>query len=412
MSSKTETQLLNRSVLISGAGSAGQSVGYWLRRYGFEPTVVERSPGPRKGGFAIDLRGAAVEVADRMGILEACRKAAVNMREIRRYNAEGEVIWQTDGNFGAGEGVAGDVEVLRDDLTDMLQESACEGVEYIFGDSITSITQDDDGVNVTFAHGAPRRFDLVIGADGLHSKVRELTFGPADQFKRPLGLYAGIFTIPNTLKLDRQWLMRQMPGKMISNIDYGPGKHTRGLLVFSSPPLDFDRSDLEAQKAILAQAFAGDTSWGVQTLLDGLRISTDLYFDEVTQIHMPRWSNGRVVLIGDAGYAPTLLTGQGTSLAVVGAYVLAGELKAAGGDFQIAFARYEEEARPYAEQNQRILTDCPEMSVPATKEEVDRREDRFRLLQDDPNAVEDDDSAGVFIQSAANAIQLKDYEKE
>lgn len=410
MSNKVEADLKNRSILISGAGSAGQSIGYWLRRYGFEPTVVERSPGPRRGGFAIDLRGSAVEVADRMGILQACREAAVNMREIKRYNAEGEVIWQTDGNFGAGEGVAGDVEVLRDDLTDMLQESACEGVEYIFGDWITSITQDDHGVDVTFARGAHRRFDLVIGADGLHSKVREFAFGSADQFKKPLGLYAGIFTIPNTLKLDRQWLMRQMPGKMISNIDYGPGKHTRGLLVFSSPPLDFDRSDLEAQKAIIAEAFEGDTTWGVQTLLDGLRVSSDLYFDEVTQIQMPRWSNGRVALIGDAASAPTLLTGQGTSLAVVEAYVLAGELMAAGGDYQVAFARYEEEARPYAEQNQRILTDCPEMSVPATKEEVDRREARFRLLQSDPRSAEDDDSAGVFIQSAANSIKLKNYE--
>ncbi|WP_084639148.1 FAD-dependent monooxygenase [Haliea salexigens] len=142
-------ELQNTSILISGSGSAGQSLGYWLNRYGFNVTVVERAPGPRKGGFAIDLRGTAVEVAERMGILDACRKVAVNMREITRFNADGEVIWQTDGNFGAGEGEAGDVEILRDDLTDMLQEMACEGVEYVFSDSVTSIEEDDSGVNVT-----------------------------------------------------------------------------------------------------------------------------------------------------------------------------------------------------------------------------------------------------------------------
>jgi len=206
------------SVLISGAGAAGQTLGYWLRRYGFSPTVVERSPTPRMGGFAIDLRGAAVTVAERMGILPACRKAAVKMEEIIRYNDKGEIVWKTDGHFDVGEAVAGDwVEILRDDLTTILQDSACEGVEYVFNDSIVSLVQDDAGVDVTFEHGAPRRFDLVIGADGLHSKVRSLVFGAADQLKKPLDLYYGIFTMSNTLDICRQWLIRQMPGKVVSS---------------------------------------------------------------------------------------------------------------------------------------------------------------------------------------------------
>lgn len=249
--------------------------------------------------------------AERMGILNACREVRVGMREIVRLDRAGEVVWKTDGNFGAGEGITGDVEILRDELTRILQETACEGVEYLFGDSIASITQDEDGVSVTFDHAEPRRFDLIMGADGLHSNVRSLAFGPEAEFLRPLGYYAGIFTIPNVLNLDRQWYLRQLPGKMISIIDYGHDKRTRGLLVFASPPLKYDRSDLAQQKALIEEAFEGDTSWRIPVLLDALRGSTDLYFDEVTQVHMKSWSNGRVALLGDAVSAPRCLPARG-----------------------------------------------------------------------------------------------------
>lgn len=410
MTSETITDLKNKNILISGAGSAGQSLGYWLRRYGFNPTVVERAPAPRSGGFAIDLRGAAVLAAGRMGIIDACREVAVNMREIVRFGQNGDIVWRTDGNFGAGEGVAGDVEILRDELTRILQDTARDGVEYIFGDSITSISQGDEGVDVMFSRGEPRRFDLVIGADGLHSNVRSLAFGPEAEFTKPLGYYAGIFTIPNYLQLERQWLLCHLPGKMISNINYGPDKHTRGLLVFSSPPLQYDRGDMSQQKALLENAFREDEVWEIPSLLSALQDATDLYFDEVTQVHMANWSRGRVALLGDAASAPTLLTGQGTSLAVVGAYVLAGELKAAQGDYRIAFECYQQEMRSYVEQNQRLVLDCPELSIPGSREEVEIREERFRSLQSIAEGEPDDDSAAVFVQSAANAIELKDYE--
>jgi 2-polyprenyl-6-methoxyphenol hydroxylase-like FAD-dependent oxidoreductase len=400
-----------RTILISGAGAAGQSLGYWLRRYGFTPTVIERAPAPRIGGFAVDLRGAAVLVAERMGILDAFRKVRVGMREIVHLDRNGEVVWKTDGNFGAGEGIAGDVEVLRDDLTRILQEFSWEGVEYIFGDSIASIAQDEAGVSVTFEHAQPRRFDLVVGADGLHSMVRSLAFGPEAEFLWRLGYYAGIFTIPNVLNLDRQWLRRTLPGKQIHIIDYGQDKHTRGLFVFASPPLKYDRSDISQQKALIEKAFEGDTSWGIPILLDALRGSTDLYFDDVAQVRMQSWSSGRVALLGDAAYAPTLRTGQGTSLAVVGAYVLAGELKAANGDYRIAFDRYEKEMRSYTEQNQRIVFDCSELSMLGTWEEVEQRERRFRSRQSAPDLEPDAHSAAVIIQSAANAIELKEYER-
>ena len=282
--------LRNRSILISGAGAAGQSLGYWLRRYGFEVTVIERAPVPRTGGFAVDLRGVAVTAADRMGILDACRAVRVRMREIIRVDRHGDIAWRMDGNFGGGDGAFGDVEILRDDLTVILQAAVRDGVEYIFGDSIVSLAQDDDGVDVTFRHGTPRRFDLVIGADGLHSTVRALAFGPDRDYLRPLGYYSAIFTIPNFLNIDRQRFMNFLPGKLVSIINYGPDKHTRGLLVFTAPPLRYDRGDDAAQKALLEQAFAEDTTWEIPALLRELRAATDLYFDDVTQVRMANWS--------------------------------------------------------------------------------------------------------------------------
>jgi 2-polyprenyl-6-methoxyphenol hydroxylase-like FAD-dependent oxidoreductase len=292
--------------------------------------VVERAPAPRTGGFAIDLRGAALVAAGAMGIIEACRRVRVRMREIVRVNRRGEVVWKSDGNFGGGEGQGGDVEILRDDLTVILQEAVPQGVEYRFGDSIASIAQDGAGVHVSFRAGEPRRFDLVIGADGLHSTVRALAFGPEAEFARPLGYYVGVFTMPNVLNLERQWLMSYLPGKMVNIVNYGRDKHTRGILIFASPPLSYDRADIAQQKALVANAFAADSCWETPAILKGMQAADDLYFDDVTQIHMKHWSNGRVALLGDAAYAPTLITGQGSSVAVVGAYVLAGELHAAG----------------------------------------------------------------------------------
>jgi 2-polyprenyl-6-methoxyphenol hydroxylase-like FAD-dependent oxidoreductase len=396
------------NILISGAGTAGQSLAYWLHRHGFRPTVVERAPAPRSGGFAIDLRGSAIPVAEHMGILDDLRRVRVRMREILHLDRHGEVVWKTDGNFGGGEGLTGDVEILREDLNNIMQVATDPDVEYIFSDSITGITDDGDGVEVTFEHERPRRFDLVIGGDGLHSVVRSLVFGPERQFARPLGYYVAISTIPNLFDMDREWWMYDMPGKMTNVMQYGHDKHTRGMFIFASPPLDYDRGDLTQQKSIIERAFADEKSWKIPALLDAMRDSTDLYFDDVTQIHMPHWSNGRVALLGDAGYAPTLITGQGTSLAVVGAYVLAGELKTAGGDHRIAFDRYEHVIRSYVEQNQRIAG-CGELSLPNTWEELEQKNARMREIYDTPDGDPAEDSAGVLIQTAANAIDLNNY---
>jgi 2-polyprenyl-6-methoxyphenol hydroxylase-like FAD-dependent oxidoreductase len=239
------TELQNLKVVVSGAGAARQAVSYWLARFGAKVTVIERSLAPRIGGFAIDIRGVAVTVAERMGINDQARAARVKMREIVRIAPDGSPVWKTDGNFGAGEGITGDVEILRDDLTAILASAhkQVDTIGYVFNTSIKTLTQGEDGVNILFGSGKSERYDLVIGADGLHSNVRALAFGPESSFARPRNQYCGIFTIRNILNMDRQWFMLSLPGKSVSIMQYGHDKHTRSLFVFSSPQLDFDRHD-------------------------------------------------------------------------------------------------------------------------------------------------------------------------
>ena len=317
------------NILISGASAAGPSLAYWLHRYGFTATIVERSPTLRSGGYAIDLRGAAVRVAEKMGILADARKMSTDLREIRFVDSNSETLVTMDANFGAGGGEAGDIEILRDDLAQILYAATKNNIEYLFGDSITSLSQQGLGVDVTFEHGAPRTFDLVIGADGSHSNVRSLVFGEESQFSHYLGQNLGIFTIPNYLNLDRVWLMHYVPGKMAAIMQYGSHKHTRALIMFTSPKLVYDHRDVAQQKAVVANAFAAESGWEFPRLLREMWAASAFYFDDISQIRMKPWSNGRVALVGDAAFGPTLITGQGTSMADVGAYVLAGELAAA-----------------------------------------------------------------------------------
>ncbi|MBI3801312.1 MAG: FAD-dependent monooxygenase [Deltaproteobacteria bacterium] len=399
----------NSNILISGASAAGPSLAYWLHRYGFNPTVVERAPALRAGGYAIDLRGAAVHVAERMGILAEARKASTDLREILFVDSKNETLASMDANFGAGPGKAGDVELLRDDLAQILYAATKDSINYIFGDSITSLSQHDQGVEVTFERGAPRTFDLVVGADGSHSNVRALSFGDEAQFSHYLGQHVAIFTIPNFLHLDRVWLMHYVPKKMAAIMQYGSRKHTRALFIFASPKLDYDHRDVEQQKNIVRKMFAEDTEWEFPRLLEEMRDASDFYFDDVSQIRMDRWSNGRVALVGDAAFGPTLITGQGTSMALVGAYVLAGELAAAGADYRAAFTRYEQECRSYMKQNQEIALKAKEMRLPKTQEEIEQQNKRLRAMRATAPGSPPENSIGDLLQKASNAITLKDY---
>ncbi|WP_232662900.1 FAD-dependent monooxygenase [Pseudonocardia sp. TRM90224] len=385
------------TVLISGASVAGPTLAYWLRRHGFTPTVVERAAAPRVGGQAIDVRGVAVDVVDRMGVLAEVRAARTQMRGMAFVDENGaELMSTTTMTFTGGPTEGSDVEILRDDLSTILLK-ATEGIEYLYGDSINGITQHADGVDVTFEKAEPRTFDLVIGADGLHSAVRGLAFGPERDCVTHLGKYLSVFTAPNFLDLDRWQIFHQTtPGAMAGLYTARNNTETRVNMGFESEPFDYDHRDVEQQKKLIADAFAG-AGWEVPRMVEEMWRSPDFYFDSMAQVHLDSWARGRVSLVGDAGYCASPLSGQGTSLALVGAYVLAGELKAAGGDHAAAFASYEREMREFVAANQHLATINGEQMKTLLEEQA----------QDD-DAIEQR-VGDHWVASAANLITLKDY---
>lgn len=344
----------NQNVLISGAGVAGPALAYWLRRRGFTPTVVERAPAPRPGGQTVDLRGAGRTVVERMNLMDRMRAVSVEQRGMAMIDGRGRVRARMPAELFGGEGIISEIELLRGDLADVLYEATVPGVEYLFDDTATGLEQDETGVSVTFERSAPRRFDLVVGADGLHSAVRSLAFGPEAGAVRSLGLYGAIFTAAADIELNGWYLMYNAPGGRVASVR--PGRlagEMKVALNFRSGPIDYDRRDVAQQRDIVARHLAG-AGWEVPRLLEAMDRAPDFFFDSTGQVHMDRWSAGRVVLLGDAGYCPSPLTGLGTSLALVGAYLLAGELAAAGGDHRRAFSRYEELMRPYVSRAQEL----------------------------------------------------------
>ena len=395
----------NRNVLISGAGPAGTTLAYWLRRHGFRPTVVERAPAPRDGGQAVDVRGAAIEVAGRTGILDEFRRARTATRGMSYVSSTGKRLASLNAAFGVID--ATDVEIIRGDLARILHQATSD-VEYIFGDSITGICEHADTVEITFERAPARAFDLVVGADGLHSNVRSLAFGPESPFIRHLGLYLAIFTTPNDLGLDHWQLIHAVPGKSVTITSARENTDARAIFFFASPPLDYDHHDTRQQQDILASAFSTE-QWEVPHLLKAMRHAPDFYFDSASQIRMDNWSAGRVTLLGDAGYCPSPLSGQGTSLALVGAYVLAGELQAAAGDHRAAFARYQQQMSGFVQQNQQIALGNAKRFTPGTRTRIWLQNQTIKALPYLPwkNLVLNLATKGV--REAARAITLKDY---
>ncbi|MFJ2033116.1 FAD-dependent monooxygenase [Streptosporangium sp. NPDC087985] len=393
-----------KNVLISGASVAGPALAYWLRRHGFTPTVVERAPAPRPGGHAIDLRGVSVDVVRRMGLLEEARRVAVDCRGMSYVDATGRRVADMPASFLGGNGVVGEVEILRGDLVDIFYRATGDEVEYVFDDTITSLTQTPDGVHVTFERSAPRVFDLVVGADGAHSVTRSLAFGQESRFSRELGCYVAYFTAPNVFDIQHWDLFHNMPGRKVAALR--PSRRpeeAKVLFGFASGPLDYDHRDTERQRQIVAEVFAG-AGWQVPRMLQAMEAATDFYFDSATQIVMDGWSRGRIVLLGDAGYSPSPLGGGGTGLAVVGAYVLAGELAEAGGDHAAAFAAYEREMRDFVRQSQKLPPGGVNGFVPRSQLAIRMRNLSIRTLPHLPWAG--------LIEKAVNrsdAITLKDY---
>jgi 2-polyprenyl-6-methoxyphenol hydroxylase-like FAD-dependent oxidoreductase len=373
-------------ILVSGASIAGPAVAYWLQRYGFTVTVVEHAQALRAGGYPIDIRGTALDVVERMGVYPRLRAAHVDTRRLTFLDVDGAPIVSLEPQAVVGGAEGRDVEVRRGDLAAVLHDATRDDVTYRFGDSIEALDEDADGVDVTFRSGLRRRFDLVIGADGLHSRTRALAFGPEEQFHRYLGYCFAGFTMPNPLGLSHEGVMWNAPGRAAALYAVGDHPQVHGFLNFALPEPPFAAfRDPAAQRELVAAVFADD-GWEVPDMVRAMRTADDLFFDVISQIRMPAWSRGRVALVGDAAYAPSFLTGQGSSLALVGAYMLAGALATAR-DHGTAFADYERGTRGFVEQNQALVAEGDALLFPTTVEALARRDALLRQGSVTPQAA-------------------------
>lgn len=325
-------------VAINGIGVAGPTLAYWLRRSGHEPVLFEKSPSPRAGGYMIDFWGLGYEIAERMGLVETLRERCYVMERMRMVDADGREEAAIDigpmrdalrGRF---------ISIARADLSAALL-GACGGIPARFGEHVTVVTPDSDGVVATLADGRRERFDLVVGADGLHSRVREAVFGPESAFEESLGCSVAAFRLLGYPRRDElTYVSHTVKGRQAARVSLRDDE-TLILLVCRAELLGGD-PPREKRKEALRRAFGG-MRWEVPAILDAMDAVDDVYFDRVSQIHLARWTSGSVALLGDAAACPSLLAGEGTGLAMLEAYVLAGELHRAGGDFTRAFAAYD-----------------------------------------------------------------------
>lgn len=342
-------------VLISGASIAGPALAYWLLKIDYQVTLVERAPAPRPGGQAIDIRGPALDVIAAMGLGERVAARRTRLKGMTALDRAGNEIERsfertaTGGRFDSG-----DIEIFRDDLATLLREACGPGPRTLYGDSVIALQARPEGVLVTFRRSPPEMFDLVFGADGLHSRVRQIAFGEETPFLHPLGVAFAIWAAPNLLDLeDWQLCFRdETAGYAIY-----PTRDNRELRVnigFALTPDEERELDPPARKALIRERAAG-IGGPVPRMLETLDATEDLYFGALAQVRMPSWHQGRVALVGDAGYCPSPFTGQGTSLALIGAFVLGRELARGGGDHAAAFAGYETRMRPFVLANQDLL---------------------------------------------------------
>lgn len=394
----------NKRVLISGAGVAGLTMAYWLKAYGFEPTHVEKHPELRAGGYKIDIRGVALDIIERMEVYPSLVEARTDIQGAALMDSSARSK-EIDVDLCGGR-VQGDLEIMRGDLCQILWKSLKE-IDYLFGDSIKKISESAAGVVVEFEKSDPQIFDLVIGADGLHSNVRQQVFGEESQFLKELGFYISVYSIPNFLNLDRREIEYFEPQKFVNVYSLKGNLEAKAGFAFSSTLQKMDKQSVEVQQKFLKEVFEG-VEWEVPRLLSFMEEASDFYFDVAAQIQMASWSHGRVALVGDAGYAPSPLSGQGTSVAMVGAYLLAGELAKARGDYRVAFSAYEKELRKFVTKNQELVK-LNQALMGAENGWVSER-----VMQILPIGVIEFFKAwgAKRINKAANYLQLKDYPGE
>ncbi|MET9028610.1 FAD-dependent monooxygenase [Nocardia sp. NPDC004168] len=367
---------MDKKVLISGAGVGGATAAYWLAHKGFDVTVVERAATERSSGNPVDVKGPAVEVVEKMGVMPRLREVASAVDRMTFVDAAGRRVAGVPLRMFQGGAGEREVEVPRADLASILLDAARDRVEFLWGDTITDLSQDAAGVDVGFAAAPPARFDAVIGADGLHSAVRRLAFGPEQQFVRHAGMYVATLPIGVPFGDDTEVIIYNTPGRAVS---IHPTKgHAIATFMFRGDAVPgYDHRDLAQHKNLVAEAFP-DASWRLPELLDQVHTAEDLYFDSVSRVRAPRWSTGRIGLVGDAAAAVSLF-GDGSTLAIAGAYRLAEELSQSPTDIADALRRYETGHRPLVDSKQQGFRAARAMLLPGTRTGIALRNTAARL---------------------------------
>lgn len=381
-------------ILVVGTGIAGPSVCYWLKRFGFTPTLIEKAGSIRTGGQALDVRGVATELTRKMGIYDKICNLRTQVHCGRYLDTNGKILSEEQGErFGFRQD--DEVEIVRGDLVAILMQTIPD-VPCRFNQTIVSLEQNELGVVVTFKDGKVEQYDLVIGADGIYSAVRRMIFAANEYELITLGSYLCTYTIPNYLQLNHTEDVYEAADKLVTvNSDRDPDTARVGFMFRSAHTLN-DIRDIQEQQQFLRDTYA-NFGWETNKLLDYMSSCDDFYFDAITQVHMKEWTKGRVALMGDAGYCASPLSGQGNNLAMIGAYILAGELKSANGDYEQAFKRYNELMRPFVDANQQFgqwVSKSYLINEENAKETAEERSEKILKM----------------IKEVSNMIQLPTYE--
>jgi 2-polyprenyl-6-methoxyphenol hydroxylase-like FAD-dependent oxidoreductase len=359
------------SVLISGAGIAGATLAALLGRAGHGVTVVERDQGVRSSGNPVDVRKGAYQVAERLGVLSRLQDAATRVRELIFVDDDGRRV----ASMRTRQSEDREVEVARADLSAILVEAGRGDAKFLFDEMITELHPDDDGVDVIFDRAAPGRFDLVVGADGIHSGVRRLACGPDADFVEPLGMYVATATLGVPLEREDLVIMHNEPGTAVA---LHPGTGVSGVAFMFRSEVRIDHRDPDARRQLLQQVYA-NVGWRAQELLIAYLATKDVYFDSISRIRVPSWSRGRVILLGDAATCVSLF-GDGSSSAMEGASTLAASLNESPHDIPTALARYESAHRAVTRPRQRGVWIASHLLIPRSRVGIALRNQALRLV--------------------------------
>lgn len=391
------------TILISGVGIAGPTLAYWLARRGHRPVLIERMPELRVGGHAVDIRGTALGVIERMGLSAAVREARTNILTLSAVRPDG--LRTYDVALRPLHEARGDreVEIMRDDLVRILFGAIADDTEVVFGDTVRAVLPQGERIGVEFERGASMEVDVVVGADGQHSALRELVFGPEREFTHHLGAHLSIYTVDNLLGLRDRAVLYNEPGRAAAMFTVRGNERAKVVLLFRSDQLDIDFTDENQQRDLLRRRFAG-MGWEARRLLEAMPDAYDFYFDEMSQVRLPSWSTGRVALLGDAAFGPSPMSGQGTSLALIGGYLLASHIATAA-DLPAALAVWERGFRPNVELNQSLATDGMSTLLPDSRFGIFARNQTMRVL---PLLARYGRGFGGRIERASRAVTLPD----